>query len=158
MHDPVLHSEPIANPLNVTTPPATPTHPNQDAATAVDSSQESQSSQRQPPNMNTINLRTNNNYGNDLQLPKPSSVSRFVSLNINGFRRANNFQDALEIAQALKVTSADLCNFQETKVDWRSACLSQCYDKFRKVFHHARLSTSSSTIQYRTHYQPQGEL
>jgi exonuclease III len=108
--------------------------------------------------MNTINLRTNNTFGDELHLPKPSNTSRFVSLNINGLRRANDFQDALEIAQALKVSSADFWNFQETNINWRSQCLGQCYEKFRKVYHHTRISTSSSTKTYRTHYQPGGTM
>jgi hypothetical protein len=76
--------------------------------------------------MNTTNLQTNIVFGNDSQLPKLAGMTRFVSLNINGFRRANDFQDALETAQALKVLSAELCNFQETNINWQSQCLSQC--------------------------------
>ena len=67
--------------------------------------------------MNTTNLRTNLLYGNEMQLPKPEGVSRFLSLNINGFRRANDFEDASEIAQALKVSSIDMWNFQETNLN-----------------------------------------
>jgi hypothetical protein len=74
-------------------------------------SQESQTPQRHPPAMNTTNLRMNNVYGNNMQLPKQDNTSQFLSLNINGFRRANNFQDALKTAQALKVSSVDFWNF-----------------------------------------------
>jgi exonuclease III len=91
-------------------------------------------------------------------LPKPENTNRMISLNINGFRRANEFQDVLETAQALKVSSADLINFQETNINWRSSCLSHCYDKFRQVYHHARLSTSSSIITCGTDYQPGGTM
>ena len=121
-------------------------------------SQESQSSQRQPPNLNTTNLQTNDTYGHKLQLPKPASISRFVSLNINGFRQGNDYQDALETAQALKVSSADVWTFQETNVIWRSSCLGKCYEKFRKIYHHVRLATSSSIVTYRTLYQPGGTM
>jgi exonuclease III len=108
--------------------------------------------------MNTTNLRTNTIYGQEMQLEKPDNTSRFVSLNINGLRRGNDFQDALEIAEALKVSSVDFWNFQETNVNWRSQCLSQCYDKFKRVYHHARIATSSSIITYRTAYQPGGTM
>lgn len=121
-------------------------------------SQEPQTPQRHPPEMNTTNLRTNTIYGQEMQLEKPDNTSRFVSLNINGLRRGNNFQDALEIAEALKVSSVDFWNFQETNVNWRSQCLSQCYDKFKRVYHHARIATSSSIITYRTAYQPGGTM
>jgi hypothetical protein len=79
-------------------------------------SHEAQSSQRQEPNMNTTNLRTNGIYGNKMQLPKLQNISRLVSLNINGFRRANEFQDASKIAHLLKLSSADPFNFQETNL------------------------------------------
>jgi hypothetical protein len=58
-------------------------------------SQTEPSSQRRPPAMNTTNLRTNDVFGQDLQLPKSQGVSRFLSLNINGMRRANEFQDGI---------------------------------------------------------------
>jgi exonuclease III len=118
----------------------------------------SQSSQRRAPAMNTTNLRTNEVYGNDMQLPKPDDTTRFVSLNLNGFRRANEFQDASEIAHSLKVSSSDITNFQETNTNWRSECREQCYDRFRKVYHHIRMATISSKITYRTHYQPGGTM
>jgi exonuclease III len=108
--------------------------------------------------MNTQNLRTNVVYGQELQLPKPDHTSRFISLNINGFRRANSFQDALEIAQALKVSSADFWCFQETNLNWRSQCFSQCYDRFRRIYNHVRMSTSSSKVTYCTDYQPGGTM
>jgi exonuclease III len=108
--------------------------------------------------MNTTNLQTNIVFGNDLQLPKPAGMARFVSLNINGFRRANNVQDALEMAQARKKSSADLCNFQETNVSWRSQCLSQCYKKFTWVYNQARILTSLSVITYHAFYQPRGTM
>jgi exonuclease III len=123
-----------------------------------DQSQDPQQSQCQNPNLNTINLRTNEVYGDALQFPMPTSTSRFVSLNINGFRQAHDFQDALKTAQALKVTSAGVWNFHETNVNWRSSCLAKCFEKFRKVFHHTRLSTSSSIVTYQTLYQPGGMM
>jgi hypothetical protein len=89
---------------------------------------EEPSSQRRPPAMNTINLRTDDVFGQDLQLPKPPGVKRFLSLNINGIRQANEFQDALETAQALNVSGIDFWNFQETTLNWRSECLAQCYE------------------------------
>ena len=146
MHGITLNSE-GPNPPQVTTQPQEPRE---------DPSQESQSSQRTAPTLNTINLRTNTIYGTEMQLPKPENTTRLISLNINGFRSANEFQDVLEIAEQLKLSSADLINFQETNINWRSQCLSHCYEKFRRVYHHARLSTSSSTINYRTEYQPGG--
>jgi exonuclease III len=121
-------------------------------------SQEPQSTQRNSPTLNTTNLRTNVVYGTDMLLPKPENTTRLLSMNINGFRRANDFQDVLETAQALKVSSADIINFQETNINWRSPCLSHCYEKFRRVYHHARISTSSSIITYRTYYQPGGTM
>jgi hypothetical protein len=120
-------------------------------------SQEPQQSQRQPPNMSSTNLKTNDTFGHKLQLPKPIT-SRFVSLNINGFRWANAFEDALETVQCLKVTSADIWKFQETNTNWQLACLSKCYEKFCKVFHHVRMATSSSIVTYRTLYQPGGPM
>jgi hypothetical protein len=142
----------------IRSPESTQQQPNSNPTTEGESSQESQSSQRHLPNMNTTNLKTNKIYGGALQLPKPSHISRFISLNINGFRRANNFQDAFETAQALKATSVDFWNFQETNVNWRSSCSAKCYEKFRKVYHHTLISTSSSTVQYRTLYQPGGMM
>jgi exonuclease III len=121
-------------------------------------SQTEPSSQRRPPAMNTTNLRTNDVFGQDLQLPKSQGVSRFLSLNINGMRRANEFQDALETAQALKISGIDFWNFQETNLNWRSECLAQCYERFKRVYHNVRLATSSSIIRYRTHYQPGGTM
>jgi hypothetical protein len=46
-------------------------------------------------------------------MPKPENTTRLVSLNINGMRSSNEFQDVLETTSALKVSSADLWNFQE---------------------------------------------
>jgi FtsZ-interacting cell division protein YlmF len=92
--------------------------------------EEEEETQRHAPTLNTRNLQMNTTYGNEMQIPKPENTTRLISLNINGFRRANDFQDILETAQALKVSSADLINFQETNVNWRSSCLSHCYDKF----------------------------
>jgi hypothetical protein len=121
-------------------------------------SQESQTSQRQPPVLNTINLKTNEIYGDTLQLPKPPDTTRFISGNIHGFRRGNDWQDALETAQSLKVSSVDVWAFQETNVNWRSSCLAKCYEKFRKVYHHIKIATSSSIVTYRTLYQPGGTM
>jgi hypothetical protein len=89
-------------------------------------SQEPQSSQRQAPILNTTNLRTNVVYGDEMQLPKPDNTTRLISLNANGFRQTNDFQDILEIEQAMKVSSGDLLHFQETNTNWRSSCLAQC--------------------------------
>ena len=133
-------------------------HSDNATETEIGPSQESQTPQRQPPNLNTTNLRSNQTYGSELQLPKPSGITRFLSMNINGLRRANDYQDARETAQALTISSIDIWNFQETNVNWRSECLSKCYDQFRRVYHHVRLSTSSSIITYRTLYQPGGTM
>jgi hypothetical protein len=108
--------------------------------------------------MNTTNLRTNTVYGHDLILPKPEDTTRLISNNVPGYRRANDFQDVLDIAQSHKVSGADIWNHQETNCNWRSACQSQCYDSIRRVYNHARISTSSSKITYRTDYQPGGML
>ncbi len=105
-----------------------------------------------------MNLQNNAIFGQDLVLPKPENTTRFTSQNINGFRRPHEFQDVLEIAQALKDASVDIWNVQETNINWRSACLSQCYDRIRRVYKHARLSTSSSKITYRKDYQPGGTM
>ena len=53
-----------------------------------------------------------------MELPKPDGVSRLVSMNINGLRRGNDYQDAREMAQALKISGTDLWNLQETNVNW----------------------------------------
>jgi aldehyde:ferredoxin oxidoreductase len=108
--------------------------------------------------MNTTNLKNNATYGDLFQLPKPPTTTRLISLNINGFRRGNDFQDALETVQAQKISSVDMWAFQETDVNWRSSCLRKCYKKCRKVYHHTRLSTSSSIVNYRTLYQPGGTM
>jgi hypothetical protein len=77
-----------------------------------------------------MKLHTNKVYGNEMQLPKPEKMTRLISLNTNGFCQANNFQDVLEMAQALKVSSTDIGNFQETNTNWCLSCLSHCYNKF----------------------------
>ncbi len=73
---------------------------------------------RTAPAMNTTNLRKNEIYGNEMQLPKADGTSRLISMNINGMRRSNEFQDASKIASSLKVSSADLISFQETNLNW----------------------------------------
>jgi hypothetical protein len=93
-----------------------------------------------------------------MQLPKPDDTTRLISSNIHGFCRANEFQDMLDTAQALKVSSADITNFQETNCNWRSQCLSQCYDKFKRIYNHVEMATSSSIVTYRTEYQPGGTM
>jgi exonuclease III len=126
--------------------------------TTADNPQEPSTSQRNKPTLNTTNLWTNEVYGNKLQLPKSPNISRFISLNINGFCQANEFQDASKIAHTLKISSADNFNFQETKLNLRSECQGHCYEIFRKVYHHIRMATSSSKVTYRMHYQPEGTM
>ncbi len=58
-------------------PESTQPQPNSDPTSDEESSQESQSSKCHTPNLNTTNLKTNEIYGDDLQLPKPSHISRF---------------------------------------------------------------------------------
>jgi hypothetical protein len=46
----------------------------------------------------------------------------------------------------------------ETNIDWQSEAKGEFYEKFRRVYHHTRISTSSSSIKYNTNYQPGGTL
>ena len=93
-----------------------------------------------------------------MELPKPPNITRLVDLNINGIRRTDDFQDVLEIAQAMKMHSVDIMAFQETNTDWRSSAKHRTYERFQQVYHHTRLSTASSTTRYNTIYQPGGTL
>jgi hypothetical protein len=77
---------PTPNPPT-TPPPDTPPPNTPPTSTAHSQSQESQSLQWRSPALNTTNLRTNNTFGDIMQLPIILGISRFVSLNINGFRR-----------------------------------------------------------------------
>jgi hypothetical protein len=77
--------------------------------------------------MNTANLRTNTVYGNEMQLPKQQGITQLLSMNVNGIKWANYYQDAREIAQALKISGVDIWNFQETNLNWRSQCKSEYY-------------------------------
>jgi exonuclease III len=113
---------------------------------------------RQPPALNTTNLRTNVVYGHEMVLPKPENTTRLASLNVNGIRRGDDYQDVLGMAQALKTSSVDWGTFSETKIDWRSAARGKMYEKIQRVYHHARISTSSSSIRYDTLYQPGGTM
>jgi hypothetical protein len=114
---------------------------------------------RQPPAMNTTNLRTNNVvFGHDLMLPKPDNTTHMVSININGVRRGNDYQGVLEMAQAFKTSSVDWAALTETNLDWRSTAKHKFYEKMQRVYHHAKISTSNSTIKYDTVYQPGGTL
>jgi hypothetical protein len=113
---------------------------------------------RQAPNLNTTNLRTNVVYGQDMVLPKPDDITRLISLNIHGIRRVDDYQDVLETAQAFKTSSVDMASLSETNIDWRSVAKSKFYEKFRRIYHKLRISTSSSTIKYTTNYQPGGTL
>jgi exonuclease III len=116
------------------------------------------STRRQPPNLNTANLQTNIPYGSDMILPKPPNTTRLVDLNINGLRRVDDYQDVLEIGQATKMHAVDMLAFQETNIDWRSHAKSKTYERLQKVYHHIRMSTSSSTTKYNTPYQPGGTM
>lgn len=120
--------------------------------------QEPPNPQRRPPVLNTINLRTNTVYGNKMQLPKQDGITRLLSMNINSIKQANDYQDAREIAQALKISGVNIWNFQETNLNWKSQCQSKCYEQYRRVYHHARIATSSSIITYPTLYQPGGTM
>jgi exonuclease III len=113
---------------------------------------------RQPPAMNTTNLWTNVVFGNDMALPKSQNTTRLVSINVNGVRRGDDYQDVLEMAQSFKTFSVDWATLSETNIDWRSAAKSKFYEKMQKVYHHAKISTSSSIIKYDTIYQPGGTL
>jgi hypothetical protein len=75
---------------------------------------------RNPPHMNTTNLKTNEVFGHDMALPKPENTTRLTSLNVNGVRRGDDYQDVLELGQAFKTTSSDLMTLAETNMDWRS--------------------------------------
>ena len=106
--------------------------------------------------MNTTNLRTNIVFGHDMVLPKDDNTTRLISLNVNGLRRGDNYQDILEMAQALKTSSVDLALLGETNLDWHSAARGKVREKFQRIYHQTKLSTSSSIIQYNTAYQPGG--
>ncbi len=116
------------------------------------------STRRRPPILNTTNLRTNVIYGSEMELPKPPNITRLLSMNINGLRSTDNYQDVLEIGEALKTHAVDIFAFQETNTDWRSQAKSKTYERLQKVYHHVRVSTSSSTIKYNTPYQPGGTM
>jgi exonuclease III len=106
--------------------------------------------------MNTINLRTNVVFGDDMQLPKDDNTTHLISLNINGIRREFDYQDVLEMAQALKTSSVDWAALIETNIDWRSEAKKKVYDKFQRIYHQTKISTSSSNIKYNSLYQPGG--
>jgi hypothetical protein len=111
---------------------------------------------RQPPAMNTTNLRTSVVFGHDMKLPKPENTTQLVSMNVNGIQRGDDYQDITEMAHALKTSSVDLAALGETNINWESAAWGKLYEKFQRVYHHVRLSTSSSAIKYNTIYQPGG--
>ena len=71
-----------------------------------------------------------------MALPKPPNTTRLLDLNINGLHRAEDYQDILEIGQALKMNSIDLWAFQETNLDWQSNARSKIVERFRQVYHH----------------------
>jgi hypothetical protein len=116
------------------------------------------STRRNPPNLNTTNLRTNVTYGSEMELPKPPNTTWLLDLNINGLRHTDEYQDVLENGQALKMNSVDIFAFQETDTDWRSKAKSKTYEHLQKVYHHVRVSTSSSTMKFNMSYQPGGTL
>jgi hypothetical protein len=60
--------------------------------------EKSQQGTRQPPTMNTSNLRTNVVFGHKMELPKPDNTTCLISMNINGIWRGDNYQDVLEMA------------------------------------------------------------
>jgi hypothetical protein len=111
---------------------------------------------RQPLAMNTTNLRTNIVFGNDMELPKDTNTTWLIALNVNGVRRGDNYQDVLEMAQAVKTHQVHWASFGETNTDWESAAKNKLYKKFNRIFHQVKLSTSRSTIKYKTLYQPGG--
>ena len=111
---------------------------------------------RRPPTMNTTNLRTNIVFGHEMDLPKEENTTRLISLNVNGLRRGDDYQDILAMAQAFKTSSVDWASLGETNIDWRSEAPSKVYKKFQRVYHHLKLSTSSSNIKFNTMYQPGG--
>ena len=93
-----------------------------------------------------------------MDLPKPENTTCLISCNINGVRRGDDYQDLLEIAQSLKTSSIDITSFCETNIDWRSSAKSKLHEKFRRVYHHIKPSTSSNSIKYNTLYQPGGTI
>jgi hypothetical protein len=109
--------------------------------------------------MNTLNLRTNVVFGHDMELPKPDNTTRLVSLNVNGFCRGDDYQDVLETAQSLKTSSSNIAAFSKTNTDWwTKAAKGKIYEKVQRIYHQARISTSSSIIRCKTLYQPGGTL
>ena len=111
---------------------------------------------RRPPTMNTTNLCTNIVFGHEMDLPKEENTTRLISLNVNGLRRGDDYQDILAMAQAFKTSSVDWASLGDTNIDWRSEAPSKVYEKFQRVYHHLKLSTSSSNIKFNTMYQPGG--
>jgi exonuclease III len=91
-----------------------------------------------------------------MEIPKPDNTTHLISMNVNGIQRGDDYQDVLEMAQAFKTSSVDMAVLGETNIDWRLAAQSKLYKKFQKVYHQARIGTSSSTIKYNTIYQPGG--
>jgi hypothetical protein len=150
---------------DVATPPQAVTPTTEEATPAPTASypdiadeEEPSNNHRQPPAMNTTNLRTNVVYGHDMTLPKPDNTTRLIGLNVHGIRSGDDYQDVLETAQACKTSSVDMAAFSETNRDFRSSVPGKIYDKFQRVYHHTKISTSSSEIKYNTTYQPGGTL
>jgi hypothetical protein len=88
-----------------------------------------------------------------MELPEAENMTPLISLNVNGFRQGDNYQDVLKMVQTCTTSSIDWASFGETNTDWRSAACSKVYEKFHQIYHFASISTSSSTMKYNKIYQ-----
>ncbi len=59
--------------------------------------------------MNTSNLKTNVVFGHEMEVTKADNITRLISMNINGIRRGDDYQDVLAMAEAFK------CNMRLSK-------------------------------------------
>jgi hypothetical protein len=106
----------------------------------------------------TINSPKYNLPFGDLLHSKDNSDIRLFFCNVNGICTANTWNDLHSSCKIIKSSSIDIIGLAETNIKWDTRWRNQTFQIFKKHLQHVNISTSSSSEQSYSAYQPGGTL